>query len=93
MINNRKNIDKELIKITLISLILLLYTILMLCFSEMLFPYIVIFSGIVICAIPMLYLYVFLFSIRLIKNKPNYIFNWVPLIILIINVVIIFSLK
>lgn len=90
MMRSIRNSNKELKKVILISLILLLYTIVMLCFSEKLLPYMAFyFSGIVILVIPMIYLYVFLFSIRTIKSKPNNIFNWIPLMFLIINLVLV----
>ena len=85
MIKTSKN---KQFKVTIISILLLAYTIILLLFSEKIFPFIAFsippIAMLLIFIIPITIIYVFIKSINLIKENIKNIFNWIPLFILFI---------
>ena len=90
MIKTSKN---KQFKITIISILLLTYTIILLLFSEKIFPFIAFsippIAMLLIFIIPIIIIYILIKSINLIKEDVRNVFNWIPLIILIITMIFI----
>lgn len=90
MIKTSKN---KQFKIIIISILLLTYTIILLLFSEKIFPFIAFsippIAMLLIFIIPIIIIYILIKSINLIKEDVRNVFNWIPLIILIITMIFI----
>lgn len=92
-LNMIKTLKNKQFKITIISILLLAYTIILLLFSEKIFPFIAFsippIAMLLIFIIPITIIYILIKSINLIKEDVRNVFNWISLIILIITMIFI----